>query len=155
MQHSPQHKFTVREVKWEQAVERLRAIRECVFIREQGVPEELEWDGLDAECIHLLAETGQGDAIGTVRLLADGHIGRMAVLKEWRGKGVGRALLLRTIALARDRGLHRVVLNAQTTALGFYQKAGFKASGGEFMDAGIPHYRMELGYSRHTCKNRT
>jgi len=144
MQHSPQHKFTVREVKWEQAGEQLRAIRECVFIREQGVPEDMEWDGLDAECIHLLAKTAQGDAIGTVRLLADGHIGRMAVLKEWRGKGVGRALLLRTIELARDMGLRRVVLNAQTTALGFYEKAGFTASGGEFMDAGIPHYRMEL-----------
>jgi predicted GNAT family N-acyltransferase len=144
MQHSPQHKFIVREAKWEEAGERLRAIRECVFIREQGVPEELEWDGLDGECIHLLAETGPGDAIGTVRLLADGHIGRMAVLKEWRGRGVGSALLLRSIELARDMGLCRVVLNAQTTALGFYRKAGFKASGGEFMDAGIPHHRMEL-----------
>lgn len=144
MQPSLRHKFTVREARWEEAPEQLRAIRECVFIREQGVPEDMEWDGLDAECIHLLAETEQGDAIGTVRLLADGHLGRMAVLKEWRGKGVGSALLLRTIELARDMGLRRVVLNAQTTALGFYEKAGFTASGGEFMDAGIPHYRMEL-----------
>ena len=144
MQHSPQPEFIVREAKWEEAGEQLRAIRERVFIREQGVPEALEWDGLDADCIHLLAETEQGDAIGTVRLLADGHIGRMAVLKEWRGKGVGKVLLLRTIEIARDSGLKRVVLNAQTTALGFYQKAGFTASGGEFMDAGIPHYRMEL-----------
>ena len=144
MQHNPQHKFTVREVKWEQAGEQLRAIRECVFIREQGVPEDMEWDGLDEGCIHLLAKTAQGDAIGTVRLLADGHIGRMAVLKEWRGKGVGSALLLRVIELARGMGLRRVVLNAQTTALGFYEKAGFTASGGEFMDAGIPHYRMKL-----------
>jgi len=144
MQHSPQHTFTVREAKWEEAGEQLRAIREHVFIREQGVPEDMEWDGLDAECFHLVAETGLGDAIGTVRLLADGHVGRMAVLKEWRGKGVGSALLLRTIELARDMELRRVVLNAQTSALGFYLKAGFTTLGGEFMDAGIPHYRMEL-----------
>ena len=144
MQHSPQQKFVVREAKWEQAGEQLRAIRELVFIREQGVPEELEWDGFDAECIHLLAETEQGDAIGTVRLLPDGHIGRMAVLKEWRGIGVGKALLLQSLEIARAMGLDRVLLNAQTSALGFYRKSGFTASGSEFMDAGIPHYRMEL-----------
>jgi predicted GNAT family N-acyltransferase len=144
MQPSRQHEFSVREAKWEEDREKLRAIRECVFIREQGVPEAMEWDGLDEACVHLLAETEQGDAIGTVRLLADGHIGRMAVLKEWRGKGVGSALLLQTLGIARAMGLDRVVLNAQTTALGFYEKAGFTASGSEFMDAGIPHYRMEL-----------
>lgn len=143
MQHSMQHKFIVREATWAEAAERLRAIRACVFIREQGVPEEMEWDGLDEGCIHLLAETAQGDAIGTVRLQADGHIGRMAVLKEWRGRGVGSALLLQSLEIARAMGLDRVVLNAQTSALGFYRKSGFTASGGEFMDAGIPHYRME------------
>ena len=133
----------MREAKWTEDRQQLRAIRECVFVREQGVPEELEWDGLDEACVHLVAETVQGDAIGTVRLLADGHIGRMAVLKEWRGKGVGKALLLQSLEIARTMGLDRVVLNAQTSALGFYQKADFTASGSEFMDAGIPHYRME------------
>lgn len=135
--------FTLRETSWQEAGEHLRAVREAVFMREQGVPEELEWDGLDQHCVHLLAETGQGEAIGTVRLLADGHIGRMAVLREWRGKGVGTALLQRITEIAKDSGLERVMLNAQTAALGFYERAGFTASGNEFMDAGIPHYHME------------
>ena len=145
-----QRPFTIRETTWQAAGEQLRAIREAVFMREQGVPEDLEWDGLDAHCIHLLAESEEGESIGTVRLLADGHIGRMAVLREWRNKGVGTALLRRIIEIARKSGVQRVVLNAQTAAIGFYERAGFTASGDEFMDAGIPHYRMELALRSRT-----
>lgn len=121
----------------------LADIRREVFIQEQGVPESLEWDGQDEESVHLLAIDQHGEAAGTVRLLPDGHIGRMAVRKAWRGQGIGAALLTRILELAAAQGLSRVVLNAQTSAVGFYQKAGFVIQGNEFLDAGIPHYRME------------
>jgi predicted GNAT family N-acyltransferase len=136
--------YRVREADWERDQAALRAIRESVFVREQGVPIELEWDGLDPHCLHLLAETGNGAAVGTARLLPDGHIGRMAVLPEWRGRGIGRALLQALIDAARRGGVARVILNAQTYAIAFYEKAGFEAVGAEFLDAGIPHRRMIL-----------
>ena len=116
-------------------------IREQVFIEEQQVPPELEWDGLDPECIHVLATLGDGTAIGTARML-DGHIGRMCVLPEWRGCGAGRALLEALLSHAREQHIRKLVLNAQTGATGFYEKSGFNATGPVFMDAGIPHRRM-------------
>ena len=89
--------YSVRIADWHDQGRALRAVREAVFIREQGVPAELEWDELDAKCIHLMAMDAAGNVIGTARLLQQhglrGGIGRMAVLKEWRGKGVGDALL--------------------------------------------------------------
>ena len=89
--------FHVRQVEWAQAQDTLRAIRDQVFIQEQGVPAELEWDGHDEGCLHLLATDAEGRPIGTVRMLPDGHIGRMAVLSPWRRRhGVGTALLLTT-----------------------------------------------------------
>ena len=136
--------FTVRIVNWQDDAPALRAIRETVFIHEQQVPVELEWDGLDADCLHVLAADSTGNPIGTARLLPDGHIGRMAVLKAWRGRGVGSALLRLLLDEASKRGLGQVVLNAQTYAAGFYAKFGFQAVGEEFMDAGIPHVRMIL-----------
>ena len=132
----------IQEVAWQHAEKALSEIRIQVFIKEQGVPETLEWDGLDAECIHLLAVSSSNIPVGTVRLLPDGHIGRMAVLKEWRNRGVGKALLLRILDIAQIHGIKVVVLNAQTSAQGFYEKLGFHAVGEEFMDAGIPHYKM-------------
>jgi predicted GNAT family N-acyltransferase len=134
----------VREADWGRDRDALRAVRETVFVREQGVPIELEWDGLDPDCLHLLAETPEGEAIGTARLLPDGHLGRMAVLSGWRGRGVGKALLEGLIAAGRRRGLARLALNAQTYALDFYARMGFVVSGDEFIDAGIPHRRMIL-----------
>jgi len=120
----------------------IRAIRDAVFVRELGIPHELEWDGKDVDCAHLLAYDMQGNSIGTARMQADGHIGRMAVLPEWRGHGVGGALLLMLIELAAAHGLDEVYLDAQTTAAGFYHLHGFIASGDEFVAAGIPHIRM-------------
>lgn len=136
--------FTVRIADWQDHAAALRAIRETVFILEQQVPVELEWDGLDVGCLHVLAADAAGNPIGTARLLSDGHIGRMAVLKEWRGRGVGSALLQWLLAEARKLGLRQAVLNAQTYAAGFYTKFGFQAVGEEFMDAGIPHVKMVL-----------
>jgi predicted GNAT family N-acyltransferase len=135
-------RYSIREVSWEEEGARLRAIRSEVFVREQGVPEALEWDGLDASCRHVVAETAAGDAIGTGRLLPDGHIGRMAVVRDWRRAGVGSALLARLVAMARGRGDRLVVLHAQSYVTAFYRRAGFEPAGDEFMEAGIPHVRM-------------
>ncbi|MBI4002414.1 MAG: GNAT family N-acetyltransferase [Nitrospira defluvii] len=129
-------------VEWGKAEPAIRGIRETVFIFEQAVPEELEWDGLDPLCAHALAWNDLGEAIGTARMQAKGTIGRMAVLKDWRGRGVGRALLQTLLDLAARQGLSRVTLSAQTHALGFYERAGFHVIGNPFMDAGIPHRSM-------------
>lgn len=130
------------EVPWATHAGVLGAVRREVFVVEQHVPEDLEWDGLDPGCRHALATDAAGRAIGTGRLLPDGHIGRMAVLASWRGRGVGGALLARLVAIARARGDAVAVLNAQTHAVGFYRRAGFEVSSAEFMDAGIPHVEM-------------
>ncbi|MEK7303034.1 MAG: GNAT family N-acetyltransferase, partial [Pseudomonadota bacterium] len=81
---------------------------------------------------------------GTARLLPDGHIGRMAVLREWRGKGVGSAMLQRILEESSHRGMQKAMLNAQMAAIKFYEKFGFQVSGEEFMEAGIPHIKMIL-----------
>lgn len=127
---------------WERDEAQLRCLREAVFVREQHVPPELEWDGLDAGCIHAIAYADHTKAVGTGRLLPDGHIGRMAVLKAWRGRGVGSQLLQKLMEVAKTENLQEVVLNAQTHALDFYRRHGFVAEGDEFDDAGIPHRRM-------------
>ena len=136
--------FSVRRVDWNSTGNTLRVIRKHVFVDEQRVPEDLEWDGLDGGCVHVLAIAGSGAAIGCGRLLPDGHIGRMAVLKPWRGKGVGAALLAELIIIARERGHVSVELSAQTHALGFYRRFGFRVTGAEYPEAGIPHCAMRL-----------
>ena len=136
--------FSVRRVSWTEAHAVLGAIRKAVFVEEQRVPEALEWDGLDGGCIQVLAMAADGKAIGTGRLLPDGHIGRMAVLKPWRGKGVGAALLRELIAAAREHGHRSAELSAQTHAIGFYRRFGFEVASGEYLDAGIPHRAMRL-----------
>ena len=130
-------------VDWGEAEPAIRTIREAVFVSEQGVPQELEWDGLDSLCAHALAWNDFGEAIGTARMQADGTIGRMAVLKDWRGHGVGHALLQRLLDLGARQGLSRVTLAAQTYIIGFYEQAGFHVISDPFMDAGIPHRLME------------
>lgn len=138
--HHEQRRVELAE--WANAAPAIRAIRETVFIHEQGVPEELEWDGLDSLCTHVIAWNDLGEVIGTARMQSKGTIGRMAVLKDWRGRGIGRALLQTLLDLAAKQGLLRVTLSAQTHALGFYERAGFYAVGESFMDAGIPHRLM-------------
>jgi predicted GNAT family N-acyltransferase len=134
--------FRVRRADWERDHDHLRRVREAVFVREQHVPSALEWDGSDASCVHVVAEDRDGAPIGTGRLLLGGHIGRMAVLANWRGRGVGSALLIELVRWATEQGLTEVVLNAQTHALGFYQRHGFSAEGEVFLDAEIDHQRM-------------
>jgi predicted GNAT family N-acyltransferase len=138
-------RYTARIVSWQESEPQLRAIRSTVFIQEQNVPEALEWDGEDAHATHVLAWDAQGQAIGTARLLLHAnlaHIGRMAVLKGWRKQGVGSTVLECVIAEARRCGASSAFLNAQTNAVAFYERAGFTREGAEFLDAGIPHFRM-------------
>lgn len=134
--------FVVRAVNWQAHRDKLDAVRRAVFVREQGVPEALEWDGLDERSYHVLALSAAGRPIGTGRLLPDGRIGRMAVLRRWRGRGVGSAILRLLLELARKEGHATVRLHAQTQALGFYEKHGFQVVGEEFTEAGIPHRAM-------------
>lgn len=138
--------FTVSLVSWHDGEPLLRAVREAVFMREQGVPEELEWDGLDEGCRHALALSLHGDAIGSGRLLPDGHIGRIAVLPQWRQQKVGTAILQVLLDEARARGMKQVVVDAQTQAVPFYRSFDFIEEGEEFMDAGLPHIRMRLKF---------
>ena len=136
--------FTVSLVSWHDGEPLLRALREAVFMQEQGVPEELEWDGLDEDCRHALALSLNGEAIGCGRILANGHIGRIAVLPTWRGQHVGTAILEALLDEARARGLAQVDVAAQTQALSFYHSLDFVEQGEEFMDAGMPHIKMTL-----------
>lgn len=138
-------RFSVRVLSWQEAAPQLSQVRRAVFIEEQGVPEELEWDGEDEAAIHVLASDHDGQPIGTGRLLMHdppAHIGRMAVVKAWRGRGVGSAILDALLAEVGRRGLAGVFLNAQTQAVPFYERFGFEREGQEFPDAGMPHYRM-------------
>ncbi len=134
--------FQLRLARWPQDQAALRHVRETVFVREQKVPLDLEWDGLDDQCLHMLAEDRDGNPIGTGRLLPDGHIGRMAVLREWRGRGVGSALLRALMEEGRKQGFDTMILAAQVQAMPFYEKAGFVAESDVFDDAGIPHRNM-------------
>ncbi|MCX7149391.1 MAG: GNAT family N-acetyltransferase [Rhodocyclales bacterium] len=117
-------------------------MRETVFVEEQKVPTEIECDEHDAVSCHVIAKSSDGNAIGTGRLLPDGHVGRMAVLAGWRGTGVGRALLECLLEEAGRSGQRHLVLNAQTHACGFYRCFGFVEDGPEFMEAGIQHQTM-------------
>ena len=127
---------------WATLGARAAAIRHDVFVDEQKVPADIELDEFDAVSLHALALDAAGTAVGTGRLLPDGHIGRMAVLASARGAGVGAALLQALLAAARERRMREVRLNAQTQALGFYQRFGFTPEGDVFDDAGIAHKAM-------------
>ena len=136
--------FTVEHADYASDLDALRAVREPVFIEEQKVPADLEWDELDPKSHHVVARDLTGKPIGTGRLTPLHKIGRMAVLAEWRGRGVGEALLLTLIERARSLNYGLVSLNAQVSAIGFYQRYGFEAYGDEFDEAGIQHRAMRL-----------
>ena len=136
--------FTIEHADWATDQEALRSVREPVFVVEQQVTREEEWDDLDATCDHVLARDAEGRAIGTGRLTVHGKIGRMAVLDAWRGKGVGAAMLRTLIERARERGWPEVQMHAQVSAVGFYQRQGFESFGDEFVEANIRHRHMRL-----------
>lgn len=133
--------FRVCEALYAELSEQIRSVRFCVFVEEQKVPAELEMDDRDSVSTHVVAWAGESP-IGTGRLLEDGHIGRVAVLAEWRRKGVGKAIMRSLMELARSRGLAQVELSAQTHAVGFYERLGFQAVSGAYLEAGIEHVHM-------------
>ncbi len=136
--------FSVRRADWACEQHLLRVVRTTVFVEEQHVPAEIEWDEMDPLCVHALAFDSAGAPIGTARLLPDGHIGRVAVLAQWRGCGVGLALMRWMIDAAREAGHAHVALNSQQSAAGFYERLGFQIDGEGFWEAGIPHVPMSL-----------
>ena len=135
--------YTLKLTRWDKEQTSLSEIRRRVFIEEQQVPEELEWDEDDKACIHVLVTNNQ-TPIATGRIKMDGHIGRMAVLKDYRNKGVGSAVLKALINFSKTLKMKSVYLHAQTSAIPFYEKHDFKTSSKEFMDAGIPHKTMQV-----------
>ncbi|MFD7533351.1 GNAT family N-acetyltransferase [Streptomyces sp. NPDC059849] len=147
--------YTTRTVVDEQDLAACFQVRRAVFVGEQEVPEEIEYDELDAVALHVVAVAADGSALGTGRLLhgaaaagrtggdpAVGSLGRLAVTRQARGLGVGGALVRAIEDAARELGLDAVDLHAQTHALGFYERLGYVAYGPEFPDAGIPHRAM-------------
>ncbi|WP_024326420.1 GNAT family N-acetyltransferase [Thioalkalivibrio sp. AKL19] len=137
-----QHPITFREATWPADADALARIRCEVFVEEQGVPEALEFDGLDAAALHWLA-TGPGEEpVGTLRMLPSGQIGRMAVREPWRGHGIGSRLLDCALLAAARHGWREVWLNAQDSRIGFYARHDFFIISDTFEDAGIPHRRM-------------
>jgi predicted GNAT family N-acyltransferase len=141
----PSPPFHTRLVRWQDAEPLLRAVRTTVFIHEQRIPESLEWDQDDPRVMHALAADRDGHPIGTGRLLLHGdtaRIGRMAVLAEWRGCGVGASVMHCLLDEARRRGARRAFLHAQTVAVPFYERFGFVCEGDEFIEDDIAHYKM-------------
>ncbi|MCP3675822.1 MAG: GNAT family N-acetyltransferase [Gammaproteobacteria bacterium] len=132
--------YSILKANWPDQADKLKKIRESVFVIEQSVSSEIEWDGRDHLCQHVIAYSNTEQPIGTGRILPSGHIGRIAVNVAWRGKGVGSAILKALIKLATDS----VYLNSQTHAIPFYQKFDFVPEGKVFMEAGIPHQKMTL-----------
>ena len=131
----------IKPVSWRTHADQLIALRHAVFVEEQGVPETLEVDAQDPHALHFAALTDTGACVATGRLTAGGKIGRMAVAADWRGLGLGGAMLRRILQAAQQRG-DEVYLDAQVTAQDFYRRYGFVAEGEVFDDAGLPHIRM-------------
>lgn len=135
------NRIHVRVASWQKDNADIRRIREAVFIAEQSVPAELEWDADDINATHFLACEGDY-AVGTARLLPDGEIGRVSVLKDWRGMKIGDALMHAVLAQAQARGLNPQRLSAQVQAAPFYERLGFSVVGDEFLEVGIAHVDM-------------
>lgn len=130
-------------VQWQDAAPFLQRIRDAVFVAEQGVPADVERDGLDPVAAHFLASDGD-TPVGCARLLPSGQIGRLAVLPQYRRRGIGARLLQAAIDQARALGHRGTFLHAQVQAVALYVRAGFRSNGAVFMEAGIPHVAMEL-----------
>ena len=146
--------FRVEPADYHADFDDLRAVREAVFIVEQRIPKDIEFDRIDPDCIHLIARDNFHQAIGTARMSPDQQFGRMAVLKAWRKKGVGKALLLAMIDKARKLGWTEVALNAQIDSVEFYEKFGFTKVGDVFIEANIPYYTMQIALEPIDTANR-
>ncbi len=136
--------YRILRVQWNEHGALCASVREKVFVYEMRFSPFADQDGRDNGCLHVLAVSSEGDAIGTGRIDRDGKISRIAVLMPWREQGVGSAVLNELISVARDQQLHQVSLAAPTFALDFYRCNQFEIAGGVYMDEGIPHQRMVL-----------
>ncbi len=134
--------ITIRSGAWETLQDAVSDVRRTVFVKEQGILPENEFDDTDSVCTHFAAFDDAGRPVGCARLLPDGHIGRVAVLKPQRGRGTGRLILETVLTYARNHGFSLAILNAQTQARGFYETLGFTACGEPFAECGIPHITM-------------
>lgn len=143
MKKPPLTNVKITQVRWHEAENYLREVRQVVFVEEQAVSPDFEWDELDASAIHLLA-LFDNQPIACLRIIDCHKIGRMAVLKEWRGRGLGAALLQEAIKICKAHGSKSMHLSAQTHAIEFYRKAGFKITSVEYCDVQIPHVDMQL-----------
>lgn len=141
MRHKP---FSIRSATWQADRTSLQFVRRQVFIIEQNIPESEEWDDADENSSHVLAYSEKRDAVGTGRIEPTGKIARLAVLAEYRGRGVGSAILTRLLEEARKQGFAQVYLHAQTHALEFYKKFGFVSDEEIFSEGGIPHVVARL-----------
>ena len=141
--------FQLVQGSWQQYQRELGAVRRVVFIEEQQVPEELEWDEFDEGCQHVLVIDPANRPVGAGRIKSDGHIGRMAVLKDCRGQGIGSAILAVMLEYAEQQHYPHVFLHAQLTAIPFYEKHGFMVCSARFLDAGIPHKIMSRVVGSH------
>lgn len=139
---------SVRTGAWSELGEDAQQVRTAVFIEEQGIPREDEWDAADRTCLHAVAYNRLGQPVATGRLLQAepgvGKVGRMAVHRVLRGTGVGREIVNALTVAARERGDHAIRLSAQRTAEGFYRRLGYQAVGETYEDVGIPHVDMEI-----------
>jgi predicted GNAT family N-acyltransferase len=139
------------EIRWAQSTAEVQGalrVREQVFCREQGVPRAQELDGLDDRALHMLAFGPQDRVIGTLRLVLVGgvaKIGRVAVERDWRGRGIASRMLGAAVSLAEERGCHEARLASQLPATGLYERAGFTVESKPFEEAGIPHVWMRRG----------
>jgi len=136
--------ITVSIVTWSDKQAELTSVRRAVFIEEQNVPDSIELDDRDPDCHHVLACDKSGAPVGTARIDANGKIGRMAVLRKYRGLGVGREMLRVIMDCGRANGITDFHLSAQISAIGFYEKMGFEPFGDKFEEAGIKHINMRL-----------
>jgi predicted GNAT family N-acyltransferase len=138
--------ISIQITHWNEAKSQVMPIRHDVFIKEQEVPVELEWDEFDQNALHAIVKQ-ENQVIGTARLIIDNtiaRIGRMAIQKEYREQGIGQKLLSILIQTAKEKGAQECILHAQTHAIAFYAKADFEPHGPIFDEAGIPHVEMRL-----------
>ena len=143
-----ENNLKVEVVKWIDEYDSLTMIREKVFIEEQKVTSQLEWDGMDKEAIHFLAFKDER-AIGCARALVIEYcmqLGRIAVLKEYRGEGIGSALIEQAVTTAKLNQLSAIYISAQCHAIDFYKKFGFEVTSDIYLDAEIPHRDMTLNF---------
>ena len=136
--------FSIQCATWQDDHDEIAFVRRQVFIIEQKIPESEEWDDADENSSHVLVFSEKRDVVGTGRIEPNGKIARLAVIAEYRGQGVGSAMLTRLVEEARQKGFSQVFLHAQTHALKFYKKFGFGSDEVIFSEGGIPHVIARL-----------